>query len=298
LAADLTGRSSTRQPPSPPLPITRVRARARVRQTLECLEVIDVHWGANNSFTSQYSQDWFLFVNFFHHLDHGFYLDIGANDPKELSNTWFLDVCLGWDGVCVEADPGLGRRLRRERSCKVVNTCVDSAPRTMALQAAGIAVGHVVPVADRTPRGVVLQCVTLLDIIQQFNLHHIDFFSLDVEDHEMHVLQTLPEEDDGLTIDVILVENEKSSKTPGVCHHPNLLRYPFWLRGYALLNLHGTPQGDDLWIRSTNPRLWRRSLTYPRGHPLMERTRRKSTEALLPRRYRTPAILDALSSPD
>lgn len=67
-------------------------------------------------------------------------------------------------------------------------------------------------------------------------MRHIDFFTLDVEDHvqgpweggggwlgsaaagawgpggEMHVLQTMPEEAEGLTIDVILIENEKTSR--------------------------------------------------------------------------------------
>ena len=55
----------------------------------------------------QWQQDWFAFVNFWnspfykhtrapHNLHPGFFLDIGANAHKWLSNTWFLDMCLGW----------------------------------------------------------------------------------------------------------------------------------------------------------------------------------------------------------
>eukprot|EP00668_Euglena_longa_P014468 GGOE01018458.1.p1 GENE.GGOE01018458.1~~GGOE01018458.1.p1 ORF type:complete len:415 (+),score=76.59 GGOE01018458.1:34-1278(+) len=278
--------------PQAPLPITRQEALRRVRQQPECLTVIEQNWPANNSFTSQYSQDWFLFVNYFHHLEKGFYLDIGANEPKSLSNTWFLDVCLGWDGICVEADPGLGQLLRQQRSCKVVSTCVDSSNRTLALQAAGIAVGHMVPLKEKNERGKVLQCVTLAQIVREHHVRHIDFFSLDVEDHEMHVLQTMPEEAEGLTIDVILIENEKTSRRIGRCHNPDLLRYPFWLRGYGLVGFHGLPQGDDLWVKLDRPHLWRRHIEYARAHPQMERTRLIAYKTLLPEIHRNPAVLD------
>lgn len=72
--------------PPAPLPITQAEALRRVRQTPECLSAVRENWPANNSFTSQYSQDWFLFVNYFHHLPKGFYLDIGANEPKVIPN--------------------------------------------------------------------------------------------------------------------------------------------------------------------------------------------------------------------
>eukprot|EP00667_Euglena_gracilis_P013123 EG_transcript_13507 len=278
--------------PPAPLPITQAEALRRVRQTPECLSAVRENWPANNSFTSQYSQDWFLFVNYFHHLPKGFYLDIGANEPKSLSNTWFLDVCLGWEGICVEADPGLGELLRQQRSCKVVSTCVDSSNRTLALQAAGIAVGHVVPLEEKNDRGKVLQCVTMAQIIREHGVRHIDFFTLDVEDHEMHVLQTMPEEAEGLTIDVILIENEKTSRRIGRCHNPNLLRYPFWLRGYGLVGFHGLPQGDDLWVKLDKPHLWRRHIEYARAHPQMERTRLNAYKTLLPEMHRNALVLD------
>ncbi len=53
-------------------------------------------------------------------------MDIGANNPKELSNTYFLEKCMGWKGICIEADPGLAAVLRAERACTVVNLCADS----------------------------------------------------------------------------------------------------------------------------------------------------------------------------
>uniref|UniRef100_A0A7S1HZQ9 Methyltransferase FkbM domain-containing protein n=1 Tax=Eutreptiella gymnastica TaxID=73025 RepID=A0A7S1HZQ9_9EUGL len=111
------------------------------------------------------------------------------------------------------------------------------------------------------------------DIIKDNNVTHVDFLSLDVEDHEPYVLQTLPEEEDGLTIDVILIENEKQSNKPH-CHLSNLLRYPLWNRGYGLVGFHGTPQGDDLWVKMNRHNLWRTHLVHARNHTEMELARK------------------------
>lgn len=78
----------------------------------------------------------------------------------------------------------------------------------------------------------------------------------------------------------------------GRCHNPNLLRYPFWLRGYGLVGFHGLPQGDDLWVRLDKPHLWRRHIEYARAHPQMERTRLNAYKTLLPEMHRNALVLD------
>lgn len=35
----------------------------------------------------------------------GFFLDIGAHDGIELSNTYVLEKKYNWSGICVEANP-------------------------------------------------------------------------------------------------------------------------------------------------------------------------------------------------
>eukprot|EP00906_Rhabdomonas_costata_P012715 RCo018296 len=253
-------------------PFTLAEVLQRVRPS--CRDLVRQKW-AKQRFSSQYSQDWFLLVNYFLALPGpGFYLDVGANEPKRLSNTWFLDTCMGWKGVCVEPDPGYAERLRQERTCHVVNHCVDSEAREVELQAAGTAIGHVVDLSppSRNPRQAAeqtrsrkaIRCVTLHSIMAEQNVTHVDFFSLDVEDFEPRVLATFPEEaETGISIDVILMENEKTSKEFLRCHHPNLLRYPFWNRGYALVGFFGAPQGDDLWVKADKAHLWRSAMVYP-----------------------------------
>ena len=46
-------------------------------------------------FQSQHNQDWFAILNFFTNVKDGFYVDVGANHFQIISNTWFLDHCMG-----------------------------------------------------------------------------------------------------------------------------------------------------------------------------------------------------------
>ena len=56
------------------------------------------------SYYSQDGQDKFLIEELFKDKKNGFYVDIGANDGVNLSNTKILED-IGWDGVCVEPLP-------------------------------------------------------------------------------------------------------------------------------------------------------------------------------------------------
>ena len=190
-----------------------------------------------------------MYMNYFHHLSTGFYVDIGASSWKDISNTWFFDACLGWKGICVEADPTLAAALRAHRTCTVVNACVAEKNGTMALLAAGIQIGHVVPVAKKGDKGVVVPCHTMREILDANEVTHIDLLNLDIEDSEAGALATFPENDE-VTVDVILIENEKGDVTRPPCFRGNVLRFPFFNRQYGLVNL----LGDDIWVKLTKPR--------------------------------------------
>lgn len=72
---------------------------------------------------SQFEQDKFLNENIFKDFKDGFFVDIGAYDGKtQGSNSLFFEE-LGWDGICVEPNPSLYKKLVKNRKCK----CVDYA---------------------------------------------------------------------------------------------------------------------------------------------------------------------------
>ncbi len=41
----------------------------------------------------------------------GFFVDVGANDPKDISQSWHLEQ-MGWNGILIEPQPDLARKLR------------------------------------------------------------------------------------------------------------------------------------------------------------------------------------------
>ena len=55
----------------------------------------------------------------------GYYVEVGANDPRERSQTWHLEQ-QGWTGVLIEPQPDLAARLRAERKGKVFAAACSS----------------------------------------------------------------------------------------------------------------------------------------------------------------------------
>jgi len=70
----------------------------------------------------------------------GYFVEVGANDPHDLSQTWHLEQ-RGWTGVLIEPQPDLAAALRRRRTAKVYAVACSSPENsgtTMTLHLAGI----------------------------------------------------------------------------------------------------------------------------------------------------------------
>ena len=70
----------------------------------------------------------------------GFFVDVGANAPKDGSQSYALER-QGWNGVLVEPQPDLAAALRRERRAKVYAVACSTpanAGKTLTLYLAGI----------------------------------------------------------------------------------------------------------------------------------------------------------------
>lgn len=124
----------------------------------------------------------------------GYFVDVGANDPFNGSQTWHLES-IGWSGILIEPQPDLAARLCEVRGAKVFAAACSSpqnAGTTMALHLAG-------PMSaldrERMSYGAVPDATievpvrTLDDILAESGAPSpIDFLSLDVEGHELEVL--------------------------------------------------------------------------------------------------------------
>lgn len=152
---------------------------------------------------SQFGQDMFMFYNLFAAKamrgEKGFYVDSGANHWSDLSNTFFYEKCLGWEGLCVEPNAEYHQGIKDGRSCTLVPECVANASSDLGFSSAGA--GSAVT-ADGS--GPTVHCRPLAAMLAQVGSPTVDLWSLDVEGFEMTVLNSGI---DFTNIHVIIIEN-------------------------------------------------------------------------------------------
>ncbi len=131
---------------------------------------------------------------FFGHSARGFFVDVGANDPVDGSQTWHLEQ-LGWSGILVEPQQDLAEQSRRQRRAKVYAVACSSpanAGKTMTLNLAGIqsSLNPDFFVPDMRRSGVAeVPIMTLDQILEDAKAPApLDLVSIDVETHEIEVL--------------------------------------------------------------------------------------------------------------
>ena len=62
---------------------------------------------------------------FFRDRPRGFFVEVGANDPKKDSQSYHLEEA-GWTGILVEPLPDLAAELRRQRKAQVFEVACSS----------------------------------------------------------------------------------------------------------------------------------------------------------------------------
>ena len=125
----------------------------------------------------------------------GYFVEVGANDPRERSQTWHLEQA-GWTGILIEPQPDLAAKLRAHRKAKIFEVACSSpenAGRQLPLHVAGplstLDRKHMAPGA--TPERVITVPIRTLDsiLVEAGSPAKFDFLSIDVEGHEIEVLR-------------------------------------------------------------------------------------------------------------
>lgn len=205
-----------------------------------------------NGYLSQYGQDKFV-AEHFKFIKNGVFIDIGANDGKTLSNTYFLEKELSWNGLAIEPSPKVFKRLEVNRNCILINACIsDKTGNAEFLELSG----HTEMLSGLTEKYhqkhlrridneieefsgeknyIQVPCYVLEDIVKKHGLDKIDYLNIDIEGGEFDVLKSI--NFNNIDIDIIGIENNyKEDKIKNYLHH----------YGYNLIAIVGS---DELYKR-------------------------------------------------
>jgi FkbM family methyltransferase len=125
----------------------------------------------------------------------GQFVEVGANDPQLRSQTWHLEQA-GWRGVLIEPLPDLARKLAQTRRADVYAVACSSPENAGKLMPLLVAGGYSTLNAEtvdvRYPAivSIDVRVRTLDDILSEARARPpLDFVSIDVEGHELEVLE-------------------------------------------------------------------------------------------------------------
>jgi FkbM family methyltransferase len=137
-----------------------------------------------------------LVLEFFGNKSCGFFVDVGANDPQNMSQTWLLES-KGWRGLLVEPLPHLAEKLRAARpGSQVIQAACGphGHPATVEIHEAECSMHsglnrHAIDARERYVAVHKVPMLALDEILAGQGNPKPDFVSIDVEGMELEVLR-------------------------------------------------------------------------------------------------------------
>jgi len=158
-------------------------------------------------YSSQFGQDEFLDRTVFRGLAGGFFVDVGAHDGEQFSNSLFFERVRSWRGLCLEPNPAVYDRLRRTRRAECLQCCAAAASGTVDFvqiggasdMLSGMAATYGADHAARRDRAIAadggtqtiiaVPAARLDDLLAERGIGEVHFLSVDTEGGELAVLE-------------------------------------------------------------------------------------------------------------
>ena len=149
---------------------------------------------------SQLGQD-LKVLEFYKNKENGFFIELGASDGIELSNTYLLETQYNWKGICCEPIPARCKQLVRNRpnsiccSKAVYNksglvVLFDIANNFDLLSGISKDIDHHRQRVDANKTTIKVETISLIDLLDQNNAPaFIEYMSLDTEGSEYEILK-------------------------------------------------------------------------------------------------------------
>jgi len=145
---------------------------------------------------SQLKQD-INVISFFNNKTDMYFIDIGANDGKTLSNTFLLEKIYNWKGICSEPLPKAFEKLTKCRSVHCDNHAVfNKSGLSLEFSESGLSSG-ITQYIDRHKQAkkgnqIIVKTITLQNLLDKYKAPTImNYFSLDTEGTELEILKSV-----------------------------------------------------------------------------------------------------------
>lgn len=163
---------------------------------------------------SQHNQDQLVYDNFFKGKKDGFFCDIGGNHPLKINNTLYFEE-LGWNGIVFEPLPYMASLWAEHRKAKLFPFALSDTEGDVEFT---VIHGNndwedMLSYIDSTAKAdyeykkesIIVKTKLLKNILEDENITQIDYMSIDVEGHELNVLQGIDFK--RVRVNVITIEN-------------------------------------------------------------------------------------------
>ena len=189
-------------------------------------------------------EDWIV-RDFFNDRREGVFLDVGAADYRQGSNTYFLEKTLGWSGIAVEPQERFAAdyATHRPRTTFVPLFAASRANERALLYIPDNpyrASSNKAFVAEPGSRvtSVEVRTTTLDSILERYRIDHVDFMSMDIELAEPDALAGFSPDRFGLQLACVEGHAEVREQ---------IINY-FAEKGFVLLGRYLRADGRNLWF--------------------------------------------------
>jgi len=149
---------------------------------------------------SQIRQDLFV-LSHLNFKRNGYFVEFGATNGYDLSNTYLMEKELGWSGILVEPATVWKKDLEKNRNCNIETDCVwkDSNSTLTFNQVTVAELSTIDSYSDadshkdirKEGKTYSVKTISLMDLMTKYNAPvHIDYLSIDTEGSEYEILNS------------------------------------------------------------------------------------------------------------
>lgn len=228
----------------------------KIKYYIFCIFISNMAFCSDIKYYSQFGQDKYVIEKIFKGKKNGIFMDIGAADGINDSNSYALEKEFGWNGICIEPIIEKFEILKKNRNCILINGCIFNQEAEVDFSVvtfydrndtglSGIIntydQRHLKLIEDQfknrkgNQKTIKVKTFKFNDICEKYNFNHIDFLSIDTEGSEKLILQSI--DFAKIRIDVITIENNyKDSEIKKILED----------KGYTCIALLGV---DELYVK-------------------------------------------------